>query len=459
MKSMESIKNSLIFAGVILLLWASTGCTPSDSSLSKIQSSQVKHEFANKILNLAVFEGGQGKDYWLAVKQRFESDYPGVTVNLTASPKIMEILKPQIAVGNPPDIIYISQSETTGMIEEMLRDKLLLDLTDVFEGNALDNQEPLKNKMLDGILDYANPLGDGKIYAAPFYTSPMGLIYNKTLFEKKGWKLPETWDEFLKLGELAKKDGRSLFTYQGLFPGYLESIFWPSVASVGGMEDVWKAENYEKDAFRSDSVRQIAEVLSAIAQKGYVMPGTVKLSHTQAQAAFLQGKALFIPCGIWIENEMKGTPREEGFEFGFLAPPVFNKGDQRYVMSYLDSLFIPAKAKNIELAKEFLRYQYNDDIVQLNAEKSKGIVTVKNGLEIVKPYTSPIFYDSVQISQKDVAPIVFQWKQASQLVIKDVEAIWNPITGLMSNTLTVKQWQDEVEKITKSVRELSSSIE
>lgn len=128
-------------------------------------------------------------------------------------------------------------------------------------------------------------------------------------------------------------------------------------------------------------------------------------------------------------------------------------------MSYLDSLFIPAKAKNIELAKEFLRYQYNDDIVQLNAEKSKGIVTVKNGLEIVKPYTSPIFYDSVQISQKDVAPIVFQWKQASQLVIKDVEAIWNPITGLMSNTLTVKQWQDEVEKITKSVRELSSSKE
>lgn len=224
----------------------------------------MKHEFANKILNLAVFEGGQGKDYWLAVKQRFESDYPGVTVNLTSSPKIMEILKPQIAVGNPPDIIYISQSETTGMIEEMLIDKLLLDLTDVFEGNALDNQEPLKNKMLDGILDYANPLGDGKIYAAPFYTSPMGLIYNKTLFEKKGWKLPETWDEFLKLGELTKKDGRSLFTYQGLFPGYLESIFWPSVASVGGMEDVWKAENYEKDAFRSDSVRQIAEVLSAI---------------------------------------------------------------------------------------------------------------------------------------------------------------------------------------------------
>lgn len=106
------------------------------------------------------------------------------------------------------------------------------------------------------------------------------------------------------------------------------------------MEDVWKAENYEKDAFRSDSVRQIAEVLSAIAQKGYLMPGIVKLSHTQAQVLFYKRRSLFIPFGIWIENEMKGTPREEGFEFGFLAPPVFNKGHLRYVMTYLDSLFM-----------------------------------------------------------------------------------------------------------------------
>ena len=41
--------------------------------------------------------------------------------------------------------------------------------------------------------------------------------------------------------------------------------------------------------------------------------GTEGLTHTESQTAWLQGKAAFIPCGNWLENEMKG-----------LIPDTFN---------------------------------------------------------------------------------------------------------------------------------------
>ena len=54
--------------------------------------------------------------------------------------------------------------------------------------------EPLKDMFIDGIVgsNVTSPYGDGKIYLAPFNSGPMGLVYNKTLFEEKGWEIPTT---------------------------------------------------------------------------------------------------------------------------------------------------------------------------------------------------------------------------------------------------------------------------
>ena len=82
-----------------------------------------------------------------------------------------------------------------------------MDLSDVFEEGGIDDDTPLKDQVIDGLLDSAkcSPYGDGKIYIAPFDASPMGLVYNKTLFEENGWETPVTWDDFFELGEKAKE--------------------------------------------------------------------------------------------------------------------------------------------------------------------------------------------------------------------------------------------------------------
>ena len=441
---------------IILIMVVLSGCglLNSENASMNMKADEMKTKFANNKLNVAVFDNGNGskEKYWRTIIQKFETEYPGVQINLQANPRIIDMITPQIIAGSPPDLIVSPPNEGTGIIEEMMKDKMLLDLTDLFEGKALDTDKPLKDILLDGILKYAKPLGDGKIYSAPFTTSAMGLIYNKDLFERKGWKPPKTWNEFMALGEAAKNEGRFLFTYPGVNPGYNESIFWSSVASAGGMDAIHRAENYEKGAFKSSAVQKTMEIFSIIAQKGYLLPGSVNMNHMQSQSALLQGKALFIPTGTWIEDEMKDAARESGFQFGFLAPPVFKEGDQQYAEHWQDNMYIPAKAKNTELAKELIRYQYTDDSVKLNAKLTKNVTAVKNGAELAKPYISPVFYDAAKIYDNGIKPLLFHWKLTPSSTALINNELWRPIGSIMNKLMSVSQWQNSVEAATAKIR-------
>ncbi|GIP39820.1 carbohydrate ABC transporter, N-acetylglucosamine/diacetylchitobiose-binding protein [Paenibacillus sp. J31TS4] len=411
-------------------------------------------KFTNKQLKVAVFEGGYGKAYWEEVVKKFEADYPGVKVEMTSNPKIMDVVKPQLVAGNPPDVIYAPESEPSGTVRSLISDKAIMDLTDVFESKALDKDVPLKDVITDGLLEYTKPYGDGKIYYAPLYVTTQGMWYNKTLFEQKGWKVPETWDEFLALGETAKKEGRSLYAYQGTSPGYNESILWPAIASVSGMEQIDKITNYEEGSFKNENVRKVLNIFEQISQKGYLMPGTVALNHTQAQTEFLKGKALFITNGNWFEGEMKDAPREEGFQYGFMAPPVFAKGEQKYTMTGFESMYIPKKSKNPDLAKEFIKYMYKEDNVKLNSEKSTGIVAVKNGAEYAKEFVPKSVYDSVKIFDQGVKPLNFQWKVTPKTEVKIQEEVFQPISSVMNKNMTVDQWVERVEKAFGKLRDV-----
>ena len=92
------------------------------------------------------------------------------------SPSIGDVIRPQIVAGNVPDFIVMNDNDSTGLISSMIKEHALLDLTDVFEGPGIDDETPLKDQVNTGILETAKcqPYADGKIYLAPFNSSPMG---------------------------------------------------------------------------------------------------------------------------------------------------------------------------------------------------------------------------------------------------------------------------------------------
>lgn len=286
----------------------------------------------------------------------------------------------------------------------------LMDLSDVFEEGGIDDDTPLKDQVIDGLLDSAkcSPYGDGKIYIAPFDASPMGLVYNKTLFEENGWETPVTWDDFFELGDKAKEKGIALFTYQGIYPGYLESMLWPALASATGIDNMKAIASYTPGSLSSDEALKVFQNMAKIGTDGYLMDGTVALNHTQSQTDMMMNKALFIPNGNWMEGEMADAPRADGFEFGLTCAPVLDDGETRYVMSSVEQFEIPANAKNPELAKEFLRFLYTEDSVKLFAEKANGIYALKKANEMVKGIVTDGVYNMNDIYQEGTF-MVFGW--------------------------------------------------
>ena len=132
--------------------------------------------------------------------------------------------------------------------------------------------------------------------------------------------MPKTWDEFFALGDKVKDiDGRALFTYQGIYPGYMEEMLWPAIANECGEEALTKIANYEEGSFNNEGVLKALSHIKEIADKGYLLEGTVGMNHTESQTEMMLGKAAFITNGTWMENEMQDAPREDGFEFA-MAP-------------------------------------------------------------------------------------------------------------------------------------------
>ncbi len=425
------------------------------TALAAVAGAQAKDikSFKDKTLNIALFQGGFGREYFDAVVAEFEKDYPGVRVNVVASPKIWDVVRPQVVAGNPPDFLYLTEGDQGGLVAGLIKDRGLLDLTDVFAGKAIDQGDALKDLVLPGILDSraCSPYNDGKIYLAPYNYTVMGLWYNKTFFDKNGIKPPKTWDDFFALNDTAKKYGRALFTYQGIYPGYLEQFLFPAIYSAGGNKALQSMFSLDPNFWTTEPAKKAAGIFGKIASTdNALMSGTVALNHTQSQTAFMQGKSMFCVNGSWFESEMKDAPREDGFQFGFAGVPAFMAGEKVASWTSTETFLIPAKAKNAPLAKEFLRYLYTKKSVLLNGEKAGGVYAVKGAVDLVKEKITPATYNAFKAVEEgmiNVTGLFAVLPKGSKLIIKD--EVFNPITSIMNRQMTTDQYLAQLDKVWK----------
>ncbi|GGD60117.1 carbohydrate ABC transporter substrate-binding protein [Paenibacillus nasutitermitis] len=413
--------------------------TPAVSENNDTKKDPAVKEFANKELALDVFDGGDGTSFWQEMVRKFEDEYPGTKITISSA--VGEVFKDKIKAkflsGNEPDFIV------SPFVSTYAGDGVLAELNDVFDGKALGEERTVKEKILPALLDITTPLGDGKVYYAPTGYSIAPMYYNKKLFADKGWTAPKTWDEFFAMGELAKADGKSLYTYQGNYPGYIGQILLPMINSHAGDAAMKKIFNYEQDAWKDPKVKEVLEVIHKLVSPAYLLPGTTGLTHKQAQQAVLDDKALFIQNGTWFENEMKDTIPAT-FEFGSMGAPVFS-GDTPYAQGSNGWFFIPKKAKNLELAKEFLRYIYTDENLKLHAQMTGEVPATVGGLELVKEYLQPSVVEALSIFDTHKITSADGWATLPPTSITTEAAIYNPITSMANGKLTVDQWVDKIE--------------
>lgn len=409
-------------------------------------------------LKLAIFKGGYGDAFWTAVTDAYTKANPNVTFEIDADPSIGDKVNSSMLAGDVPDFIYCPSSNPSGLAQRLIKDQALADLTDVFEG-------PLKGKILDGFLDtsLSQPYGDGKVYLAPLYYTANGLFYNATLFEEAGLKVPATWDEFFALGDeikgkdIAGKSDRSLFTYQGgNAPGYMETVIVPLLTAKLGVDGMNDCFNYKEGSWDKEGVKGVFNLVAKLGSGGYLLPNTTGIDHTTAQTAVMNGSALFVPCGSWIVGEMADITGEEingkPFAWGFAPVPAMEGTADKYLMSSVEEVYIPAASKNVDAAKDFLAFLYSDEAIKLNAEKTGGIPPVVGATDLTKGILDPMILSTFQSFDNGYKPYIGGFAAVdSEIVPKD--EFYGHVNAVVDGKETVDDWIAACDKLSDSVRD------
>lgn len=364
---------------------ALTACAKTDGGGSS--SAETKE------INVAAIETAYGQEGWKAVAAAFEEE-TGIKVNLTMDKNLEDVIGPQMKAGDYPDVIHLALNREAGLTETMVKDKALTEITDVLDMTIPGEDGTVKDKLTPGIetSNATMPYGDGKLYLAPMFYSPTGFYYDANLLKTKGWDVPTTWDEMWALGDKAKAEGIYLFAYPTA--GYFDAIFYALCYEAGGQEFFDKVSTYGEGVWDSAEGKKVYEILYKISQyTDPVVPAQANSTDfTKNQQLVLDNKAIFMPNGTWVVGEMADAPRVDGFEWASMALPAIEAGGDRYSYTFIEEAWIPAKAKNVDAAKQFVAFLYSDAAVEaFSSAPSPAFQPVNNVLDYMDD-TNKMFY-------------------------------------------------------------------
>lgn len=428
------------------------GCGSSDDS-GKDSGKDADKGSEETVLKVAAFEGGNGTQIWEDIAKAFEESHDGVKVELEMSPELDKDLTKAIQNGDVPDVVYYNLGQPSGFTETMLKEEAIADISDVFD-------DELKDKMLDGILDGtdAQPYGDGKIYLAPIFYTPTGFWYNATLVgEGKQYEIPTTWDEFFALGEQAKKDGHALFTFPTT--GYFDATIYAMLAQAGGLDFYNDALKYDANTWTSDEAKKVLDTVAKLVGKDYTQEDTV--SNANADGGFkinqqnvIDGKALFMPNGNWVIGEMAASTPED-YEWGMMGVPKWSEDESQSVYTFTEQMWVPADAPNMDLAKEFVKFMYSDEVVDIclnnkTTDKESGkesdtpvVVPVKGAADKLPDGVTKDCYAAA--TADDVVAVTGKWATTAPIEGLDMaKAVYGPIESINTGDMTVDEWQKQL---------------
>jgi N-acetylglucosamine transport system substrate-binding protein len=395
-----------------------------------------------KEAEVMVFKGGYGVDFYETAASEY-GEKSGNTVKVIGDSRIDLKVGPRMQKGDPPDLTYPGWRIDSW---KAVNEGAVYELTSALKEPAYGSETPWGETFEPKLLKLGQQ--DGKQFLMPYFFSLWGWWYDPDLFAEKGWELPKTYADLLTLCQKIKASGMAPITYQGQYPDYMISgMLQPWIISAGGMDAMTACQNMEPGAWNSEPVVRAAKMILELRDMGYYLSGSTSLSHTEAQAEFLNRKAAMIPCGTWLESEMKDS-MPAGRKMKFFLPPVLGdgKGDPSTIQVKIEPWFVPAEAKAKKVAVEYFKYLTSKEkATQFVKEKGTFMSIIGS-----TPADVPESLVSAEQSFKAAGTVwSAQWREWYPEFYKKVEGM---VTELLNGALSPEDFAKKVEGEAEALR-------
>ena len=306
------------------------------------------------------------------IEARFNETHDDIHLTISSPNEAMTILKTRFIREDYPDIIGIGGDSN---YSNFLDADLFLDISE------LEELEQVKKSYLqmDKELEFVPQEG---AYALPYAANAAGVLYNKEMFQKYGWEIPETWEEFMTLCNEIQSCG-----IQPLYFGFKDT--WTCLApwnvlAVGLADsDICSQVNREETTFK-EAYRETAEKIKALLP--YAEENPYAYSYNDACTAFARGESAMYPIGSYAIPQIKSVNPDMKID-SFVFPA--NDSEKENVLnSGIDLQF--CVMKNIEQKEavyEVLRFLYEDEVIQIYLEDQGGIACKEGDFSIPSELT------------------------------------------------------------------------
>jgi raffinose/stachyose/melibiose transport system substrate-binding protein len=210
---------------------------------------------------------------------------------------------------------------------------------------------------------------DGKLWAMPLRVDTMLLYYNKTLFEKKGWQVPQNRNDLEALAEEAHGAGIIPFGATNVdwpaAPEWLMTLFWNHYA---GPDAIYQALTGKLE-WTDPAFVEAVELVKSYFAKGWFGGGVDKyfsVPSDEMGARFGKGEVAMFPQGEWWMSGVgaffgKAGSNDNDWDW---APFPSLRDEVTYPLYALGiggSLGINAASDKKQDAAKFLNWYYTDE--------------------------------------------------------------------------------------------------
>ncbi|MBQ6876891.1 MAG: extracellular solute-binding protein [Oscillospiraceae bacterium] len=303
-----------------------------------------------KSFTAVIYDSGDDEAFWKAVKDEFESQNQGITVNLIVTKDAAYEVRDRILSGNSPDFVYLPSNEETGVTEALVKDKALLSL------------ESVESSAPGGIFENntCKPYDDGVSYLAPLFVEAEGLIYNKETLSSNGFSVPQTWDDFVSIAKACENKKFEFYTYAGSEPDEFVNIFAAALVPVIGVQEMNDILSCEEEAWKNANINSFAEKIESITK--LVVSGSSTKTKNDTMDLLKEGKAVFVSGSISDLEELN----KDGEKYSICNYPSLS-GENVKTVSFSE-MYIPIEANEAETAKQFMSFLYSAKVAELAKE-------------------------------------------------------------------------------------------